>query len=190
MRTMELSGGPELMETSAGLWGGRRPEWGFETTDRRRVDVTGLARNAVEVLNASRRPWGAGVQLTLPDEAVYAMANPRRLEQVLLLLLSSAAGALGRGAALESSIRLIVEPQDLLGEGPSTFHVQDMGVGLGDYELSNIFSPTGVVKGPRWSLTRARALVEAMGGQMMVKSRGPVGLTVTAELPGPGCSSW
>jgi C4-dicarboxylate-specific signal transduction histidine kinase len=181
------------MERAAG-WG---EGWGtFDLStqelglEAQRLELDQEVLRAVSLLKAAQRLQLARVNLELPEDPVRVRVSRRRLEQVLLLLLTSAADAVKAGGACEVPIRLTVEPADVFGDAPPTFHVQDMGVGLGDEAMLALFAPGRRVGGPRRALPRARALVETMGGQLMVRGRGEVGLCVTVQLPGMGVASW
>ncbi|XXF75710.1 sensor histidine kinase [Myxococcaceae bacterium GXIMD 01537] len=184
----------EMTSGSVGMkWGGvgeAHAQPGPGSRDVRNLDVGGVAEHVVEVLRATQGLGGAQVHLELPEEPLHAVVSHRRLEQVLLLLLASAAEQ-GQGVNdLAPEIRVRVEEPDLLGEQNPTFHVQGSAWRLEEDAMSAIFSGRGSLGGPWRRLARARQLVESMGGQLSVTSRGARGLTVTVALPGVGFASW
>lgn len=150
-----------------------------------RVDVAAAARDALDLLNATRRLHGLEVALEVPEEPVPTRVSSRRLRQVLLLLLAHAADA-ANGQAL----RLTVEEPDDFGDVGPRFHVVAPGASLSEREAKAVFLSPMLVGPLHRRLARARELVDAMGGTLEVARGAVSGITVTVELPAPGLSSW
>ncbi|WP_240359835.1 ATP-binding protein [Pyxidicoccus trucidator] len=150
-----------------------------------RVDVAAIARNAVELLGATRRLHGVEVALHLPEDVVPARVSGRRLQQVMLLLLAHAADAThGQG------VRLVVDAADDFGDEGPRFQVVATGASLSEREAQAVFLSPMLVGPLHRRLARARELVESMGGTLVVARGASAGITVTVELPAPGLSSW
>jgi signal transduction histidine kinase/DNA-binding NarL/FixJ family response regulator len=113
-------------------------------------------------------------------EAVFGESLPavvrvdaRRLEQVLLILLSNAARYTQGGA-----IRLAVRAEEsAMGKARLRFAVADTGIGIAEADLERIFQPFERALGEERSnglglgLAIGRQIVRAMGGELQVESR-------------------
>ncbi len=155
--------------------------------DMQRFDLRELVAGVVERLRAAGRLGEAEVTVVLPEEPVSGVFHRRRLEQVLEALVSNAADAVEDVKDRPRRIHVGVEVPDAFGDfGPRLF-VQDTGIGIFEDELQAIFAPYYTTKPPEKAaglgLTVARALVEAMDGQLTVHSRINLGSTFTVELP-------
>ena len=117
----------------------------------------------------------------LPEGELLVWADPDRVEQVLVNLLTNAAKYSGPGSTI------IVQSQ-LLGEPPSAVvHVSDEGVGIAAEHLLRIFDRFYLVEdskdGVGLGLYICKGLVEAMGGKIWAVSEVAVGSTFSFTLP-------
>lgn len=158
-----------------------------DVPDVLQVDVAVSARNALELLSATRRLHGVQVELELPEDPTIARVSRRRMEQVLLLLLAHAADTASGDAP---QVRLTVEPPDDFGDVGPRFHLATPGATLSERELQAVFLAPLLVGSTHRRLARARELVESVGGTLAVVRGTPSGTTVTVELPAPGLASW
>lgn len=115
---------------------------------------------------------------------VHVRADPDRLQQILLNLLTNAL----KFTPAEGSVTTAVAAQD----GTAHIHVRDTGVGIPAEEQTHIFDPfvqapepnrDGPSKGVGLGLAISRDLAEAMGGALTVESEEGVGSAFTIELP-------
>lgn len=159
----------------------------LEPAEAREVDVGEVMRQVVSQMEVAGLLRGAEVLLELPGEPPQAMAVRWKLEKLAFNLLANAAESAASAAEGQRSIRVLVEPADALGEHGPTLHVRDSGPVLTESELRNLSSSEGC--GVRGHLAAARTLVEELGGDMEVQSRG-AGTTVVVELPVPSTVSW
>jgi signal transduction histidine kinase len=110
-------------------------------------------------------------------------ADPDKLSQILLNLLSNAAKYTDNGG----SITVGASRQD----GDVHIRVEDSGIGIPPDQLDNIFQPffqvdrgrTRRYEGVGLGLTIARDLARAMGGDVTVESQLGKGTSVTVRLP-------
>jgi C4-dicarboxylate-specific signal transduction histidine kinase len=158
-----------------------------DVPDVLQVDVVSSARNAVELLRATRRLHGVEVVVLLPEDPVIARVSRRRVEQVLLLLLAHAADT---ATGEHPQVRLTVEPPDDFGDVGPRFHITTPSSALSERELQAVFLAPLLVGSPHRRLARARELVESTGGSLEVARGTPSGTTVTVDLPAPGLASW
>ncbi len=121
------------------------------------------------------------VGLTLPDTAVHARADARRLGQCLDNLLSNALkyGVAGGAVAVELH---------LFGDEP-VITVADQGRGMSAQQLEHLFEPynrlgqeDSSVPGLGLGLALTRQLVQAMGGRLEVHSREAAGTRFSIVL--------
>ena len=132
------------------------------------LDLCALAEQAVTLLRDDGWVRDGEVQLELPCEPVLTHASREKLELLLIHLIGQAAQAPKATRAL--SVRVTVEPQDIFGDYGPTVRVRH----LKDGPRVQGLAPD--------SLGVARTLVESLGGQLSVRSRGPLGTTISVEL--------
>lgn len=115
-----------------------------------------------------------------PPGAIQVWADPRRVHQVLVNLLSNAAKYSPPG----SSITVHGRP---LGEGWTVLHVADEGEGIAAEHLPHIFDRFYLTersrKGIGLGLYICKGLVEAMGGEIWAVSEPGNGSTFSFTLP-------
>jgi signal transduction histidine kinase len=117
----------------------------------------------------------------LPEGELLVWADPDRVEQVLVNLLTNAAKYSGPGST-------ITVQSQLVGELPSAVvHVSDEGVGIAAEHLSHIFDRFYLAEeskdGVGLGLYICKGLVEAMGGRIWAISEVGVGSTFSFTLP-------
>ncbi|HZU38766.1 MAG TPA: ATP-binding protein [Gemmataceae bacterium] len=140
---------------------------------KERIELATIVRRAVEavrpLVNERRHQLGE----TLPQSPVPLDADPLRLEQVLVNLLSNAARYTEPGGRIWLTV---AREQD-----HAVVRVRDSGIGIGPELLPHLFNPaeqsqpaalqTGAGLG--LGLTLARRLVELHGGSIQATSAGP-----------------
>jgi PAS domain S-box-containing protein len=138
---------------------------------------------SVEALTA---PQAAAAGLTCvrtSSNAVRAVADPDKLEQVLLNLISNAIKFTAPGGSVELDCRYRGEVVEI--------SVRDTGTGIPEERLSQIFDPfvqvdsdlTRQRQGAGLGLAISRELARAMNGEITVESRVGAGSTFTLTLP-------
>jgi two-component system, OmpR family, sensor histidine kinase BaeS len=117
------------------------------------------------------------------DEKSEAHADPERLSQIVINLLSNALRATEAGGCVS-----VTAYQDSDGV---TITVADTGKGINAHDLPNIFERfyKGSGGGLGIGLTIVKELIEAHGGRIEVKSKQAEGSTFTIYLPGHGIHS-
>jgi PAS domain S-box-containing protein len=124
---------------------------------------------------------GRKLAADLPARPLEVWADPGRVEQVLVNLLTNAA----KYSPIDSTITVRGQ---LLGEpARAVVHVSDEGIGIAPEHLPRIFDRFYVTensrKGVGLGLYICRALVEAMGGEIWVISEVGHGCTFSFSLP-------
>lgn len=148
----------------------------------RPVGLAGAVARALEIVGADAR--AAGVDLgppTGPADA-HAQADPDRLQQVLLNLLTNAVKFTGAGGRVRAS--WVVEG------GDAVVRVSDTGPGIAPEAMERLFAPfvqgaagaRGGAAGVGLGLAISRELTRAMGGDLTVESVEGEGATFLVRL--------
>ncbi len=153
--------------------------------------VADVAESVVEALGP--RAFGKGVHLSLelgPGSPAPRVGDPDRIRQVLLNLVSNAVKFTSRGW-----VRVSVRRQEG-GDPPAgadwiRIEVEDTGIGLSEEAQARVFenffqadaSTTRKFGGTGLGLGIARSVVEALGGEIQVRSELGEGATFTVRLP-------
>ncbi len=146
-----------------------------DTIELRRelVDLRSIAAAAVEVSRPSIEERGHAFTISLPDEPALVMADPIRLEQVIINLMANAAKYTPIGGA----IALTLERSG----GLAVISVRDSGEGIAPDVLDRVFDPfvragaTVLRPSPRGlgiGLALSRRLVGLHGGTIEARSAG------------------
>jgi signal transduction histidine kinase len=146
------------------------------------VDLTGLAAQALDELNARAEQKGVSLSLRGRDP-VLIECDRRRLLQLLDNLLSNAVKFTPKGGRVEVRVE-----RSLAG---AVLEIQDTGVGVEPGEEERIFdrfyrSPGAVsehVQGTGLGLFIARAIAERHGGTVVARRRDEGGSVFRLELP-------
>jgi PAS domain S-box-containing protein len=137
------------------------------------------------------RPLAAARNVEVPDAVegvseVFVRADRHRLKQVLLNLLSNAVKYNRDGGSV--GVRC-----DATAEGRVRIVVEDTGIGIREHDFERLFLPfvrlgaqQADVEGTGLGLTLSRRLVEAMDGELTVRSEVGRGSSFTVELPPAG----
>ena len=153
-------------------------EWHSEA-----LDLRALILAAVKSTSELFRSRGATVEMALPDAATFVRADPDRLTQVMVNLLSNAAKFVPDGAGrVEVSLR--EEP------GALVVAVRDNGPGVPEADQAGIFEkfrPGGDAltrpAGTGLGLPISRRIVEHLGGEMWLESESGGGACFAFRLP-------
>jgi PAS domain S-box-containing protein len=154
------------------------------------VNVCELMRECAELVSLDIQQRGLRLDLSLPDERLLVLAEPRRLRQVLLNLLSNAMkynvpeGHISlRAETSPSHVRLLVE---------------DTGLGIDPAQQAQVFEPfqrlgreNSMIQGTGIGLSLCLEFARLMNGQMGLHSEPGVGSRFWIELPrlAPAASS-
>lgn len=157
------------------------------------VDLSTVVREVVRLLRSAA---SARIRFVVeaPDHGVAVEADPSRLQQVVLNLVTNAVQAIGSRAGTVK-IRLDASASGEHGR-KVVLSVEDDGCGMPPETMQRIFEPFFSTKekgeGSGWGLAVAHAAVREMDGTIGVRSRVGEGTVFTVELPavevvpGPG----
>jgi hypothetical protein len=152
---------------------------GFATAPDK-IDLAEVARQAAGILGVRARERGIAIDAPRPGESLPAVAEFRRVLQVLLNLIGNAIRYTPEGSHLW--IRLEQ------GEGRARAIVADQGQGLSDAEQARVFEKFERLGrsgdgGSGLGLYISRRLARAMGGDLTVESAPGQGARFILEVP-------
>lgn len=115
--------------------------------------------------------------MEIPDQPATFSTDPDLLEQILLNLLRNAIQATANGGEVALNV---ASP----GKKSVQIEIRDSGNGIPEDQLNNIFKPffTTREKGSGLGLAISKRLVEALNGEISIRSRVGEGTTVTIRL--------
>lgn len=146
------------------------------------VSAAAAARRAQMLVREQAREAGIVLIVDVPDE-VEVIADPDRLQQILLNLLTNALKFTQHGGRVSVTCR-----QD----DSVTLRVEDTGIGIPPHELTRIFDPFVQLgdpvadtsqRGVGLGLAISRELARAMSGDLRAESTPGAGSVFTVELP-------
>lgn len=150
----------------------------------REVAVSEAVARATNLVRVQVADAGLSLRLEGCEDGTAVLADPHRLQQILLNLLTNAVKYTPAGG----TIRVICEPA--AGEGPVRIRIRDTGIGISAEDLPRIFSPFVQVdsapatsRGVGLGLAISRDLARAMQGDVTAESVPGAGSTFTIELP-------
>lgn len=132
-----------------------------------------IVGEAVDAIGALMREHELHLEVSVPREPIYVEADPVRLHQVLINLLSNAAKYSDRGR----TVRLSAHREG----SQAVLSVRDEGIGMSDRVLASVFEPfvqvgTSMSRsegGLGIGLSLVRSIVELHGGTVSAHSDGP-----------------
>jgi signal transduction histidine kinase len=140
---------------------------------KERVELGAALAGAAEAVRPLVAERGHELAVTTPPGPVWVEADPARLEQVFVNLLTNAARYTPDGGRIELTGELA--------DGQAVARVRDTGIGIRPEMLTRIFElfahadrlPGRVQEGLGIGLTLVRSLVEQHGGTVQALSEGP-----------------
>ena len=152
--------------------------------DRLYIDPGPIVRSCLLITEAKAREKGITVEASLPDGPLTLFADPLRLKQVLINLMSNAV----KFTPDNGRVAISVSP------GPNrmiSIEISDSGVGMTPSEVETALRPFGQVdqgfnkkyEGTGLGLPISAALVGLHGGKLTVESEKGLGTRVTVLLP-------
>jgi two-component system phosphate regulon sensor histidine kinase PhoR len=164
----------ELLELS-------RIESGRVPLDLKPTQAWMILTPAVERLRLQSERAGLAVAVDCPEDLPFVMADPNRLEQVVVNLLHNAIKFTPNGGRIDVCARPTT--------GAVIFSVQDTGIGITENDLPRIFERFFKADrarsggGTGLGLAISRRLVEAHGGKLWVESIEGSGSTFYFSIP-------
>lgn len=146
-----------------------------------------LVQQACRLAAASVHPPGDTRQVAQrhDDDQLQVWADPEKLHQVLVNLLSNAYKFSPGGGVIELSSRRALRGD----EAVALIEVRDHGLGMSEAELAHVFErffradKSGHIPGTGLGLSLVKQIVELSGGRVRLSSRPGEGTRVEVELP-------
>ena len=159
-------------------------EAGKVDLDEEEIDTVATAREIIQILSEQAAQANLTVTLKANDGLPKLYADPRRLRQILLNLISNAIKFTPPGGCV--TLEFGCNPS-----GGLTLVVGDTGIGIAADDLPKVLTPFGQVEG---SLNRrhdgtglglplSKALVELHGGELRIDSVPGQGTRITVAFP-------
>ena len=133
---------------------------------------------------------GISLDLNIPSDLPFLSLNPKKLQQVILNLLSNARYALNRrypNRDPDKKLHIACSTVDLRGKQYLRTEVTDHGIGIPDDIIGNIFDPFFSSKGPGdgtgLGLSITHGLIKDFKGFLGVDSKEGKFTTMTIDLP-------
>jgi len=151
------------------------------------IDLLHCVEEAVTQVGGTLKEKDLGLRLDFPDEVPAVMGEQGALVQILVHLLSNAAGASPDGAEIGVTARVLdAEPTGFL-----LLSVKDKGEGVSPIDLGRVFEPlhraeSSLISGLGDSsvgLSLVRAMCEELSGRVWVESEPGDGSTLSVLLP-------
>ena len=156
----------------------------LELHEEEGVDPARIIEACVTLVRAHADAGGVDLSTEVESDLPFLVADPTRLKQILLNLLSNAIRATQSEGAVTTAVRRSKA-------GGMVFEVRDTGLGMTKAEIDIALQPFGQVNASRTQphegtglgLPLAKRLAELHGGSLHIKSKKARGTTVTVTLP-------
>ncbi|HUW82500.1 MAG TPA: PAS domain S-box protein [Phycisphaerae bacterium] len=154
-----------------------------EDTQRTRVDIADLVREAADLAEVETREYGVVLRLELDGATHPVVADAIQIEQVILNLVRNALEAMKHRRKKERKLSIRTAAVD---DGCVEVAVRDSGTGLSaDHQADRLFEPFFTTKpeGMGMGLAISRTIVEAHGGRLWASGNPDHGMTFRFTLP-------
>lgn len=146
------------------------------------VCVNNLIRSMEKLFASEALLKQIGLEMRVPDEDLYILAEEKQLKQVLINLLKNAFEAIVEASPRQrGEISVLLLRQNEYVE----ISVRDNGIGIDEFSFEKLFTPfyTTKEKGTGIGLSISKQIIESHGGKMQVESERGVGTIFTVLLP-------
>lgn len=147
------------------------------------IDLAAVVNESVDLIGHRARAENVSIETQLHRDDAFILADGQRLRQVLVNLLSNAV----KYNRASGRVTVTTEVRD----GRIRLEVRDTGEGISSEALDRLFQPfervgkeNTAIEGTGLGLALSKALVEAMHGDIGVRSEPGVGSTFWVELTG------
>ncbi len=149
------------------------------------IDLSKIARSCLRLVEPRAKEAKVHLVENLPERHVVLSADPKRMKQVILNLLSNSV----KFTPEEGQVSLLVS--DDQENQTVTLIVSDTGIGIAAKDISKAMAPFGQIdssisrkyEGTGLGLPLTKKLTELMGGSFEIKSEVGLGTTITLVFP-------
>jgi|GEM_PF-5410613 len=151
------------------------------------IDVVNLVKKLSVLLEVEIKPKYT-LDLSLPDEEIFVLANPGKLSQVIVNLVINAKDALedSGGIKIDVSSTLNKYPNKINSLKVLKLSIIDSGSGISQDIIDKIFNPYFTTKddlGTGLGLATVKQIVEGLGGLIELTSKEGVGTRFNIYIP-------
>ncbi|WP_245931868.1 sensor histidine kinase [Marinomonas aquiplantarum] len=144
------------------------------------VCLDAVIRDAIELMSSQIDDQSCQLDYQMSASSLYVLAEPIRLEQVMVNLISNAVDALSSAAIKRLTIQVYERNNRIF------IDVTDTGIGIEENQIEQIFDPfftqKEVGQGLGLGLSISYNIVQDFGGQIRVSSTPEIGSRFTLEL--------
>jgi two-component system cell cycle sensor histidine kinase PleC len=149
------------------------------------VDISKISNSCLRLVEPRANQAKVGLVKHLPEKHIILSADPKRIKQVILNLLSNSIKFTQEGGSVELSIE--EEPT----ENSINIVISDNGIGIAAKDIPKALAPFGQIdsslsrkyEGTGLGLPLTKKLTEIMGGKFDIKSEVGLGTTITLSFP-------
>ncbi len=149
------------------------------------IDLSKIGHSCMRLVEPRAKEAKVSMVEHLPEKHVILSADPKRMKQVILNLLSNSI----KFTQEEGQVTLSIEEDKL--NGNIVLIVSDNGIGIAAKNISKALAPFGQIdsslsrkyEGTGLGLPLTKKLTEIMGGKFDIKSEVGLGTTVTLTFP-------
>ncbi|MFZ1990165.1 MAG: ATP-binding protein [Alphaproteobacteria bacterium] len=178
------SSGTHLLEVINDILDMTKIEGGHIKVQDEQVDVGEIMSSCARLIGEAAHRDGVTLDIAEPERPLTLRADPKRLKQILLNLLSNATKFTPAGGKV--MFRAHQQPGSAL-----VFIIKDTGIGMSTSQIAKALEPfqqvdnsmTRRYEGTGLGLPIARSLTELLGGKLSIDSTTGRGTTVTVILP-------
>lgn len=159
-----------------------------DSKDLSTISVHEILKDTVEILRPQKGMKEIKIKWSLNAQYDMVMGSRERMRQLFLNILLNALDALNeKKEKTEKEIEIITNNKDINGRNMLITEIKDNGAGIKPYNLPHVFEPFFTTKEPGkgtgLGLSVCRTIVEAMGGEIVVKSTPEKGTSINIILP-------
>ncbi|MCG8473804.1 MAG: ATP-binding protein [Desulfobacterales bacterium] len=146
----------------------------------KRVNLSSFVDNCVKLVAMRAKEKGITIATDFDDAPENAFLDPDKVSQVLLNLFLNAIEATEPGGDI------LLKANRPIGSSDLVLSVTDTGCGISEENRAHIFDPYFTTKtaGTGLGLAISHNIVEAHGGEILIKSQEGEGTTITLVIPG------
>ena len=182
--TLIWQGGHHLLQVISDILDLARIEAGGLVMQEENVGIADLVHTALDLVSATAAEAGVNLTSTIDDEPLNLRGDARRLNQVLLNVLSNAIKFTPPGGSITISC-------GRSGSGEVVLTVRDTGIGIRPEDLAMLFRPFSQIggafvrrtEGAGLGLVISRSIVEAHGGTFALESAPGCGTAAIITMP-------
>lgn len=139
------------------------------SSEKKKISVNKLTASMFKLFSSESILKDIEIDIELPEEELYVLADENAIKQVLINLLKNAIEAVEGNRRDKGTIKLVVNEND----GFVHISVLDNGNGIDEYSLKKIFTPFYTTKtdGTGMGLVISKQIIENHGGEMTVTTQ-------------------